>query len=153
MRRLAWDSSVFTAALRRDAPPLDLRAIDAAFDALLAGRIEIVASQWIEMEVLPGTRSQTETYHLDLLAIPSFSSVPDSPRIRDLAQALAYGMLDAGLRPRALDMTHIAAAISVGASEFWTLDRKLVRYGAAGHLPGIRVVLPHAAEPLPEDAG
>jgi len=144
-KRVALDSSCFIAWANRGETESEevLNALDVTMLDMIAGRVKIVASQLIAFEVRMETVEMTDKFHNQLLACPHFESFVQSPAVTNLAKALQDRLHDSGRRAKFLDLIHVATAITAGATELWTTDKKMILWHSEGIIKEIRICLPY----------
>lgn len=146
--RLGWDSTCFTAWVdRRDTEsPEVLQAVDGTMERMIQGKVRIVASQAIEIEVRPGDVAKTQAFHSQLRACRSFESFPEGPAIRALAAQLQDRLQASSRNGKYADLIHVATAIAARAEEFWTTDNKVLNWYAEGVITEIKICKPYLVQ-------
>jgi predicted nucleic acid-binding protein len=128
-RRLGWDSTCFIAWTDRKPTedPAILRALDETLHQMIHGRVQIVASNVIEVEVRPGDLERTRALHQRLRACPHFESFSVGPTVQRLARESQDRLQQSGRIGHYADLIHVATAIGAKAEEFGTTDKRVVR--------------------------
>jgi hypothetical protein len=146
--RVAWDSSCFIAWLERGETedPVVLQALDVTMEEMVRGRIRLVASRVIETEVRPGDLNRTKLFHEQLRACPNFEGFAESPAVRNLARDLQDRLQETGRRGGYADLVHVATAIAARATEFWTTDHSMLRWGTSGLITEVTVCRPYLVQ-------
>jgi predicted nucleic acid-binding protein len=146
-RRLYWDSGCFIALFNKEptTPQVQLDALQATFEEMLAGRIRIITSDIYRVEVFGADKGQAAKVAEQFEACPYFEIVP----LRTLATTMAGEMrkrCHAAKPVRKLktpDALHIASGTIARAEEIWTTDHDLVKYYEANLLTKTKVCLPY----------
>jgi predicted nucleic acid-binding protein len=145
--RLAWDSSCFIACFDGSTTdePTYIEALNFTWKRVVLGQVRLVASRAIEIEVRLRDRpvEQSRALHQKLRACPTFDSFGESQGVRALAQQLQDRLQQSGRVGKYADLIHVSTAISARAAEFWTLDKKLVRWHTEGIITEIPLCYPH----------
>lgn len=121
-------------------------AIDRTMQEVTGGRIRLVASQAIEIEVRLGTPEETRRFHSELRALRMFESFPEGPAIRRIAGELADRLQASGRKGQYADLIHVATAIASNATELWTLDQKMVKWHTEGPIKELRITKPYLTQ-------
>ncbi len=147
-RRISWDSTCFIAWVDRAETenPAVLQALDSTMNKMLQGRIRIVASRAIEVEVRLENLERTKQFHMHLRACPHFESFGESPAVRNLAVSLQDRLQLTDRRGGYADLVHVATAIAARASEFWTMDKKILKWAEAGVITEIIICQPYLVQ-------
>jgi hypothetical protein len=146
-RRLYWDSGCFIALFNKEptTAQVQLDALQATFEEMLAGRIRIITSDIYRVEVFGPDKGQAAKVAEQFEACPNFEIVP----LRTLATTMAGEMrqrCQAAKPVRKLktpDALHIASGTIARAEEIWTTDYNLVKYYEADLLTKTKVCLPY----------
>ena len=117
-------------------------------ERMISGQIEIVASRIIEIEVRGTVLSsegvlRVQGLHQQLRAQPHFESYTVGPAIQGLAGRLQDRLQSTNRRGGYADLIHVATAIAARTSEFWTTDKKIVRWHTEGVISEVRICLPY----------
>lgn len=119
-------------------------AIKAVFEEMSIGRIQVVASRSIEIEVRLETLEKTRAFHDQLKACKSFESYEVSSSVNILALKLADRIQghDEDRRGNFADLIHVATAISARADEYWTTDKKQIKWYSDNIISEVKICVP-----------
>ena len=110
---------------------------------MIRGRVRIVASLAIEVEVRPGDLERTRRFHQQLRACAGFESFGESPAIRRLCRTLQDRLQRSGRKGGYADLVHVSTAIAARAEQFWTTDKRVVRWHTEGLISEIQICHPY----------
>jgi predicted nucleic acid-binding protein len=142
--RFYWDTSCFIALLERkpSEDPTLVHALDATYNEMLVGRVEIVSCSILITELLEPSAQQ---FLRELRKHPNFELVETVTTVHELARDLRSRCRQAGVHtPKTPDALHLASGILSKCDELWTLDKRLLNSGAV--ITEIAVRLPHVEQ-------